>query len=147
MNTLFMLVVEQCFFPATLGCSVCPTLFAATKQQLQLCLQASSCSMDIAPGELRAAQCRFSAPKQNRSSSEQELELAWRCKSTSTFGHRGTLGTDKGPMGAVRAGPYLCSRTAAHGPLCLENKVLINFISAAALCMQELKVPVRSQGG
>lgn len=32
---------------------------------------------------------------------EQELEFSWCCKSTSTFGHRGTLGTDKVPVGVT----------------------------------------------
>lgn len=32
---------------------------------------------------------------------EQELEFSWCCKSMSTFGHRGTLGTDKVPVGVL----------------------------------------------
>lgn len=78
---------------------------------------------------------------------EQELELAWCCKSMSTFRHRGTPGTHKVPVGVMRGGLCLCSSTAVHEPLCLGSRALINFISAAALCMQELKFPAHSEGG
>lgn len=62
MNILLKLVFERCLLPATLDCCICPMVFGAIKQQLWLCLQASSCSVDVASGELWAAQRSFSAP-------------------------------------------------------------------------------------